>query len=338
MNKVRSSAILKRRVLPDLLYLAVFWLCCKLGQSFRLSPGENAVVRTIHAASMLSVVLRTPFSGLARTDFVVGLLGTAVLYAIVLARRQAAKKYRNGIEHGSARWGKSSDIAPFVDAKPENNIILTQTESLTMNPRPKNVKFARNKNMLVIGGSGSGKTRFVLKPNLMQCRSADYPVSFVVTDPKGELLRDCGTMLRQNGYRIKVLNTVDFGRSHRYNPMAYIHSEKDILKLVGTLMTNTKSEQKGGDPFWEKAETLLFTALIAYLQYFAPQEERNFATLTEMLSAMEVREEDEAYKNVVDQMFDALEERYGEHFAVRQYRKFKLAAGVVCSERLIYQH
>ena len=204
-----------------------------------------------------------------------------------------------------------------------------------MNPRPANPKYSRNKNMLVIGGSGSGKTRFVIKPNLMQCRSKEYPVSFVVTDPKGSLVVETGKMLRRHGYRIKVLNTINFSKSHHYNPFSYIHSEKDILKLVTTLIANTKSDQKGGDAFWEKAETLLYTALIAYLHYESPESEQNFAVLAEMIGAMEVREEDETFKNIVDLMFDALEEKDPEHFAVRQYRKFKLAAGKTLKSILI---
>jgi len=222
-----------------------------------------------------------------------------------------------------------------MDANPENNIILTQTEGLTMNPRPPNPKYARNKNMLVIGGSGSGKTRFVLKPNLMQCRSKDFPVSFVVTDPKGSIVVECGKMLRRYGYRIKILNTINFAKSHHYNPFAYIQSEKDILKLVTTLIANTKGEQKGGDEFWTKAETLLYTALIAYLHYESPTNEQNFSTLAEMIGAMEVREEDEEFKNIVDLMFDALAEKDPEHFAVRQYRKYKLAAGKTAKSILI---
>jgi len=216
-----------------------------------------------------------------------------------------------------------------VDANPENNITLTQSEGLTMNPRPENPKYARNKNMLVIGGSGSGKTRFVLKPNLMQCRSKEYPVSFVVTDPKGSILIECGKMLRRYGYKIKILNTINFAKSMHYNPLSYIRSEKDILKLVTTLISNTNNGQKGSDPFWEKSETLLYTALIAYLHYESPEEERNFSTLAEMIGAMEIREEDEEFKNIVDLMFDALEEKDPEHFAVRQYRKYKLSAGAV---------
>ena len=222
-----------------------------------------------------------------------------------------------------------------MDAKPDNNIILTQTEGLTMNPRPPNPKYARNKNMLVIGGSGSGKTRFVLKPNLMQCRSKDYPVSFVVADPKSELLDSTAKMLQRHGYRIKVFNTINFKKSHHYNPFSYIRSEKDILKLVTTLIANTKTEQKGGDQFWEKAETLLYTALIAYLYYEEPPEEHTFSTLAEMISAMEVREDDEEYKNLIDLAFDKLAKKDPDHFAVRQYSKFCLAAGKTMKSILI---
>lgn len=223
-----------------------------------------------------------------------------------------------------------------MDAKPENNIILTQTEGLTMSSRPKNPKYARNKNVLIVGGSGSGKTRFIIKPNLMQCRSKEYPVSFVVTDPKGSVVIECGKMLQRYGYKIKIFNTINFKKSMRYNPFAYISSEKDILKLVTTLIANTKGDQKGGDPFWEKSETLLYTALIAYLHYEAPEHERNFSTLAEMIGAMEVREDDEEFKNAIDLMFDALAEKDPEHFAVRQYKKYKLAAGVVSCKRLIH--
>ncbi len=222
-----------------------------------------------------------------------------------------------------------------MDANKENNIILTATEGLTMNPRPANPKYARNKNMLVIGGSGSGKTRFVLKPNLMQCRSKDFPVSFVVTDPKASIVIECGKMLKRYGYRIKIFNTINFSKSQHYNPFAYIHSEKDILKLVTTLISNTKGDQKGGDPFWEKSETLLYTALIAYLHYESPTNEQNFSTLAEMIGAMEVREDEEDFKNVVDLMFDGLAEKDPEHFAVRQYRKYKLAAGKTAKSILI---
>ena len=264
-----------------------------------------------------------------------------------------AKKYRHGMEYGSARWGTHVDIAPYIDPVFQNNVILTKTESLTMNSRPKDPKTARNKNVLVIGGSGSGKTRFWLKPNLMQMHS-----SYVVTDPKGTILVECGKMLQRGApklgkdgkpmkdkrgkviyepYRIKVLNTINFKKSMHYNPFAYLHSEKDILKLVTTLIANTKGEGKAGDDFWVKAETLLYCALIGYIHYEAPVEEQNFSTLIEFINAMEVREDDEEFKNPVDLMFDALEAEKPNHFAVRQYKKYKLAAGVVSLKRLLNQ-
>ena len=333
MNK--GASFLKRRVLPNLPYAVIFWFACKLGEAYRLAYGKDFLQRLTRAVGTLSAVMQNPLPSFELFDLGVGLAGAAIVYGVVAAKRKNAKKYRKDVEHGSARWGRPDDIAPYLDTKPENNIILTQTEGLTMNPRPANPKYARNKNMLVIGGSGSGKTRFVLKPNLMQCRSKDFPVSFVVTDPKGSLVVECGKMLRQHGYRIKILNTINFAKSHRYNPFSYIRSEKDILKLVTTLISNTKSEQKGGDAFWEKSETLLYTALIAYLHYESPEAEQNFATLAEMIGAMEVREDDETFRNTVDLMFDSLEEKDPEHFAVRQYRKFKLAAGKTAKSILI---
>lgn len=372
MNISRIKMLLKRYILPNLPYVFIFWFANKLGEAYRLAHGADFLQRLTQSVSTLGPVMRNPLPSFVLFDFCVGLVGVAIIYGIVTAKKKNAKKYRKNVEYGSARWGGEDDIAPYMDAKPENNIILTQTEGLTMNPRPENPKYARNKNMLVIGGSGSGKTRFVIKPNLMQCRSTDYPVSFVVTDPKGTVLVECGKMLQrgapkmqpkldQDGkpmknkrgelikevvrdkkgkivyepYRIKVLNTINMSKSHHYNPFQYIHSEKDILKLVTCLIANTKSEQKGGDGFWEKSETLLYTALIAYLHYESPENERNFATLAEMLGAMEVREDDESFKNIVDLMFDALEEKDPDHFAVRQYRKFKLAAGKTLKSILI---
>nr|WP_243276669.1 DUF4368 domain-containing protein [Flavonifractor plautii] len=272
------------------------------------------------------------------SDLLVGLCCGAALRLAVYLKGKNAKKYRHGTEYGSARWGTAKDIQPFVDPVFENNAILTQTEQITMNNRPKDPKTARNKNFLIIGGSGSGKTRFWLKPNLMQCDSETYPCSFVVTDPKGSIVVECGKMLRRKGYRIKIMNTINFKKSHHYNPFSYIHSEKDILKLVNCLIVNTKGEGgKSGDDFWLKAETLLYTALIGYIHYEAPEEEQNFSTLLEMINAMEVREDDEEFKNAVDLMFDELKERDPGHFAVRQYAKYKLAAGVVCSKRLLNQ-
>ena len=268
-------------------------------------------------------------------DLLVGIACGVGLRFAVYMKGKNAKKYRHGAEYGTARWGNAQDIAPYVAPKFEDNIILTQTESLTMNSRPKDPKTARNKNVLIVGGSGSGKTRFWLKPNLMQCTSKTYPVSFVVTDPKGTLIIETGKMLQRKGYRIKVLNTINFKKSMKYNPFAYIHDEKDILKLVTTLIANTKGDGKGGDPFWEKAETLLYTALIGYIHYEAPEEEQNFSTLVEFINSMEVREDDEEFKNSVDLMFDELEEKSPDHFAVRQYKKFKLSAGKTAKSILV---
>ena len=326
---------LKKYVLPNLPYLLIFWFANKLGWAYRLAPGANFGSKLTGSVSNLNFAFGDPLPSFVPFDLMAGIAGAALIYAIVYLKGKSAKKYRKGVEYGSARWGGAKDIQPFMDAKPENNIILTQTEGLTMSSRPKNPKYARNKNVLIVGGSGSGKTRFIIKPNLMQCRSKEYPVSFVVTDPKGSVVIECGKMLQRYGYKIKILNTINFKKSMRYNPFAYIHSEKDILKLVTTLIANTKGDQKGGDPFWEKSETLLYTALIAYLHYEAPEHERNFSTLAEMIGAMEVREDDEAFKNVIDLMFDALAEKDPEHFAVRQYKKYKLAAGKTAKSILI---
>ena len=266
------------------------------------------------------------------------LFGAAVgllLALVVLEKRRNRKKLRKGTEYGSARWGTARDIAPYIDPKPENNLILTRTERLTMNNRPQDPKTARNKNVLVIGGSGSGKTRFFITPNLLQCDSADYPCSFVVTDPKGGLIVNCGSLLQQKGYRIKVLNLINFQKSMKYNPLAYIHSEKDILKLVNVLMENTKGEGKGTDPFWDKSERLLLTALIAYLHYECSPQEQNFSSLLDMLGSMQVREDDEDFQNPVDLLFADLERKAPDHFAVRQYKTFKLAAGKTAKSILI---
>jgi len=326
---------LKKYVLLNLPYLLIFWFANKLGWAYRLAPGANFGSKLTGSVSNLNFAFGDPLPSFVPFDLMAGIAGAALVYAIVYLRGKNAKKYRKGVEYGSARWGGAKDIQPFMDTKPENNIILTQTEGLTMSSRPKNPKYARNKNVLIVGGSGSGKTRFIIKPNLMQCQSKEYPVSFVVTDPKGSVVIECGKMLQRFGYKIKIFNTINFKKSMRYNPFAYIHSEKDILKLVTTLIANTKGDQKGGDPFWEKSETLLYTALIAYLHYEAPEHERNFSTLAEMIGAMEVREDDEAFKNVIDLMFDALAEKDPEHFAVRQYKKYKLAAGKTAKSILI---
>ncbi|MCL2546198.1 MAG: type IV secretory system conjugative DNA transfer family protein [Oscillospiraceae bacterium] len=268
-------------------------------------------------------------------DFVLALAAAALMRLVVYVRGRNAKKYRKDVEYGSARWGTEKDIKPYIDPNPKNNIILTQTESLTMNSRPKPVKYARNKNVLVIGGSGSGKTRFFVKPNLMQCESEDFPVSFICTDPKGSILSEVGTLLKKRGYRIKVINTIDFKKSMRYNPFSYIRSEKDILKLVTALIENTKGDGKGGDEFWTKAEKLLYQALIGYIHYEAPPHEQNMNSLVEMINKMEVREDNENFKNSIDYLFEALEERAPQHFALRQYKKYKLAAGKTAKSILI---
>lgn len=270
-----------------------------------------------------------------KNELLVGLTGAVGVKLMVYLKGKNAKKFRQGVEYGSARWGTAKDIAPFIDPIFENNILLTMTERLTMNGRPKNPKFARNKNVIVIGGSGSGKTRFYVKPNLMQM--GKY-ISYVVTDPKGTIIIECGKMLVRHGYKVKVLNTINFSKSMHYNPFHYIHSEKDILKLVNTIMVNTKGEgEKSSEDFWTKAERLLYCALIGYIWYEAPEEEQNFATLLEFINASETREDDETFKNAVDMLFEELEKEEPEHFAVRQYKKYKLAAGVVSLKRLLNQ-
>lgn len=274
---------------------------------------------------------KQPFPSFHILDIAVGILGVIIVWIIIKYRRVNAKKFRQGVEYGSARWGTSQDIKPYVDEDPDNNVILTQTERLTMSSRPKNPKYARNKNILVIGGSGSGKTRFFVKPNLMQLHS-----SYCITDPKGTILVECGHMLQKHGYEIKVLNTINFKKSHHYNPFMYIRSEKDILKLVNTIIANTKGEgDKTGEDFWVKAEKLYYQALIGYIWYEAPDEEKNFTTLLEMINASEAREDDESFKNAVDLMFEELEQENPEHFAVRQYKKYKLAAGKTAKSILI---
>ena len=333
---------LKKYLLPNLPYVLIALYATKLGQAWRLAPGADASAKLLGLLDGFAAAFQSALPSFHPLDLLVGLCCGAALRLAVYFKGKNAKKYRKGAEYGSARWGTKEDIRPFMDPIFENNVILTATEFLTMNNRPKDTKTARNKNFLIIGGSGSGKTRFVLKPNLMQCDSEKYPCSFVVTDPKGSVVVECGKMLRRKGYRIKIMNTINFKKSHHYNPFAYIHSEKDILKLVNCLMVNTKGEGKSGDDFWQKAETLLYTALIGYIHYEAPVEEQNFATLLEFINAMEVREDDEEFKNPVDLMFDELKERDPGHFAVRQYAKYKLAAGktaksilVSCGARLV---
>ena len=326
---------LKRIILPNLPYVFLGLYASKLGQLWRLAPGMNFSEKFWHLGEGFAAAFQSALPSFHPADLVVGLLCGVALRLAVYIRGKNAKKYRRGIEYGAARWGTAADIAPYAAPKFEDNIILTQTESLTMNSRPKDPKTARNKNVLIIGGSGSGKTRFWLKPNLMQCTSKSYPVSFVVTDPKGGIVCETGKLLQKHQYRIKIFNSINFKKSMHYNPFAYVHSEKDILKLVTTLIANTRGDGKGGDPFWEKAETLLYTALIGYIHYEAPVEEQNFSTLIEFINAMEVREDDEEFKNPVDLIFDELEEKDPNHFAVRQYKKFKLSAGKTAKSILV---
>ena len=321
---------MNRKWLHELPYLLIALYATKIGQAWRLTEGTDAAHKLLSLMDSLSAAFASPLPSFEPHDLCVGLLLGAGFRLFIFIKDSEKKKYRKGREYGSARWGTPEDIKPFIDPVFANNVILTQTERLTMSSRPKNPAYARNKNVLIIGGSGSGKTRFWLKPNLMQCHS-----SYVVTDPKGSLIVECGRLLKRNGYRIKVMNTINFAKSMHYNPLAYIHSEKDILKLVNCLILNTKGEGKSNDPFWEKAETLLYTALIGYLYDVAPAEDCNFAMLVSMINAMEVREDDEDFKNPVDLMFEALEEREPEHFAVRQYKKFKLAAGKTAKSILI---
>ena len=341
---------LKKQVILHLPYLLFLLVFAKLGQAVRLAPGADASQKLLGLSEGFTYAFQSMWPG-AGSDWLIGLCGAAIMRLAVYLKGKDAKKYRKNVEYGSARWGSKTDITPFMDPKPENNIILTQTEGLMMSGRPKNPAHARNKNVLVVGGSGSGKTRFFIKPNLMQMHS-----SYGVTDPKGTVLIEVGKLLSRgtpkldkegkpvrgkNGkivyepYKIKVFNTINFSKSMHYNPFAYIHNEKDILKLVTVLIANTKGEGKSGDDFWVKAETLLYTALIGYIYYEAPSNEQNFSTLVEMINAMEVREDDETFKNAVDLLFDALEQKDPDHFALRQYKKYKLAAGKTAKSILI---
>jgi len=329
---------LKKKLVQAVPYGIIWYLADKVGSVYRIAKGSQAGEKLVYTFLHFGDAFTEKLPSFHPQDMLVGFIGALIVRGIVYYRSKNAKKYRQGVEYGSARWGTAADIRPFVDPDPENNIILTQTESLTMNSRPKVPKYARNKNIVVIGGSGSGKTRFFVKPNLMQCYSKKYPVSFVVTDPKGTLLTETGRMLEHAGYEIRTLNTINFRKSNHYNPFMYIRSEKDILKLVNTIIANTKGEgDKSGEDFWVKAEKLYYQALIGYIWYEAPDEEKNFSTLLEMINASETREDDENFKNAVDLMFEELEEREPDHFAVRQYKKYKLAAGVVCSKRLLNQ-
>ncbi len=321
---------MKKRLIFNSPYLMLGLLFTKLPEAWRHTSGADFGEKILGLTDGFSIAFAVPFPSFYPTDLLIGLAIGGLLRLIIYVRSKNAKKYRKGIEYGSARWGNAKDIEPYVDPAFQNNVILTQTERLTMNSRPKDPKTARNKNVLIVGGSGSGKTRFWLKPNLMQCHS-----SFVVTDPKGSIVIECGKLLLRKGYKLKILNTINFAKSMHYNPFAYIKSEKDILKLVTTLIANTKGEGKAGDDFWVKAETLLYTALIAYIYYEAPEHEQNFTTLIEFINASEVREDDEEFKNNVDLMFDRLEEKDPQHFAVRQYKKYKLAAGKTAKSILI---
>ena len=326
---------LKKWILPNLPYVGIALFATKLGQAIRIAPGADFSGKVLHMMDGMHAAFSTAAPSFHPLDLCVGVLGAAAIRLTVYVKGKNAKKFRKNTEYGSARWGTHEDIAPYIDADARNNVILTQTEKLTMNNRPKDPKTARNKNVLVIGGSGSGKTRFWLKPNLMQCNSEKYPCSFVVTDPKGSVVVECGKMLRRFGYRIKIFNTINFKKSMHYNPFAYIHSEKDILKLVTCLISNTKGDGKTGDEFWQKAETLLYCALIGYIHHEAPVEEQNFATLIEMLNSMEVREDDEEFENAVDLMFKELAKEKPDHFAVRQYAKYRLAAGKTLKSILV---
>ena len=311
-------------------YLLLGLVATNLGEAWRLAEGKELGDKIMSMMGTIPVAFADPLPSLHPLDLLVGLCCGAGLWLAVYLKGKNAKKYRHGMEYGSARWGTPKDIEPFMAPKFEDNIILTKTERLMMSNRPPDPKNARNKNVLVVGGSGSGKTRFWLKPNLLQCHS-----SYVVTDPKGTIVLECGNAMLKNGYKVKILNTINFSKSMHYNPFAYVHSEKDILKLVTTLMTNTKGEGSGGDPFWEKSERLLLTALIAYLHYEAPVEEQNFATLLEMLNTMQVLEDDEEYQNPVDLLFEELAKKKPNSFAGRQYKLYKLAAGKTAKSILI---
>ena len=326
---------IKKTVLHMVPYVCIALYGTKIGQAWRLAAGTAFAEKFLHWGDGFMQALASPLPSFHPQDVLAGMAIAAAFYAAVYVKGRNAKKFRHNVEYGSARWGTGKDIEPYVDQTFANNIILTQTERLTMNSRPKDPRTARNKNVLVVGGSGSGKTRFFVKPNLMQCVSEKYPCSFVVTDPKGSLIVECGRMLRHFGYRIKVMNTINFAKSMHYNPLAYIHSEKDILKLVNCLIANTRGEGKGGDPFWDKSEVLLYTALIGYLWQEALEEDRNFATLIDMIGSMQTREDNEDFRNPIDLMFEDLEREKPDCFAVRQYKKFKLAAGKTAKSILI---
>ena len=314
---------IKKLLILNAPYLLFVYLFDKVGQAVRLSPGADLSGKLLSIGSGFSAAFSNALPSFAPMDLLIGIVGAVVIRLAVYVKGKNAKKYRKGMEYGSARWGNAEDIKPYIDPIFENNVLLTQTERLMMSSRPKHPKYARNKNVLVIGGSGSGKTRFFVKPNLMQMHS-----SYVVTDPKGTVLIECGKLLQRGGYKIKVLNTINFKKSMRYNPFAYLRSEKDILKLVNTIIANTKGDgEKSGEDFWVKSERLFYCALIGYIWYEAPENEKNFTTLLEMINASEAREDDPEFQSPVDLMFERLEEKDPEHFAVRQYKKFLLSAG-----------
>lgn len=321
---------IKRLLILNIPYVAMGLIATNFGEAWRLAEGADSSAKILSFFSTIQVALSNPLPTFYPLDILVGVACGAGLRLAVYLKGKNAKKYRHNVEYGSARWGNAKDIEPFVAKKFEDNVILTKTERLMMSNRPKNPAHARNKNVLIIGGSGSGKTRFWLKPNLLQMHS-----SYVVTDPKGSIVIECGNALLHHNYNIKIFNTINFKKSMHYNPFAYIHSEKDILKMVTALIANTKGDGKAGDEFWTKAETLLYCALIGYIHYEAPVEEQNFSTLIEFLNAMEVREDDEEFQNPVDLMFEALEKKKPNHFAVRQYKKYKLAAGKTAKSILI---
>ena len=322
---------IKKLLILNAPYLLFVYLFDKVGQAVRLSPGADLSGKLLSIGSGFSAAFSNALPSFAPMDLLIGIVGAVVIRLAVYVKGKNAKKYRKGMEYGSARWGNAEDIKPYIDPIFENNVLLTQTERLMMSSRPKHPKYARNKNVLVIGGSGSGKTRFFVKPNLMQMHS-----SYVVTDPKGTVLIECGKLLQRGGYKIKVLNTINFKKSMRYNPFAYLRSEKDILKLVNTIIANTKGDgEKSGEDFWVKSERLFYCALIGYIWYEAPENEKNFTTLLEMINASEAREDDPEFQSPVDLMFERLEEKDPEHFAVRQYKKFLLSAGKTRSSILI---
>ena len=321
----------KKLIILNIPYVIVFYMVDKVAWLYRHVNGDLAGMRLVNTFTNFKLAFQNPIPSFHLTDILIGIAGALIMKAVVYYRGKNAKKFRQGVEYGSARWGTPADIKPYVDEKDDNNIILTETERLTMSSRPKNPKYARNKNILVVGGSGSGKTRFFVKPNIMQLHS-----SYCITDPKGTLLVECGNLLAKAKYQIKVLNLINFKKSMHYNPFMYIHSEKDILKLVNTIIANTKGEgDKSGEDFWVKAEKLYYQALIGYIWYEAPEDEMNFSTLLEMINASEAREDDENFKNAVDLMFDELAQREPDHFAVRQYAKYKLAAGKTAKSILI---